>query len=152
MLPLAIHSAPMRLLPLLCVPLFVFALAGCDVFGVNDSLAYGRVVDAESGEPLAGVHVSFASISGGFPTLYITEAFTTTGTGGEYELFYEGDENIIMRVNSLGYGGGGCILLTHTSSPLLDYFSRGMDKRIDVDLIRNPYYNPDYYPSPTRCT
>src|SRR5690606_42011972 len=81
--------------------------------GIDETSIYGRVVDAESGEPLEGFRVAFAT-SGGWGS-YSTEAFTTTDADGRFELTlqYEGHRTLVVWVNKLGTMERGCFYISH---------------------------------------
>ncbi|HEX8298734.1 MAG TPA: carboxypeptidase-like regulatory domain-containing protein [Rubricoccaceae bacterium] len=145
----------MRTLLLVSVVLVAGALAGCDLFGgVEQTSIYGRVVDAESGEPLEGFRVAFVTASGIF---YGTEAFTTTDADGRYELSfqYEGQNWPMVWVNHLGTMERGCVYISHTGSSG-PYAETGRRTEVNVVLPRNSHYdpvgNPASYPSPVQCT
>lgn len=153
-MPLYPRFTLMRTAHVLCI-LAACALAGCDALGGSgETTIYGRVVDAPSGEPLAGFRVAFVT-SGGFAS-YSTETFTTTDADGRYELSlqYEGRDWPMVWTNHLGPLERGCFYISHasTSGPRAE---PGRRTEINVDLPRNMYYDPVgdplTYPSPVKC-
>ena len=94
----------------------LLAVGGCDVLGIGDGLTYsGVVVDAETGAPVEGIHVSLQVGSGGFGLYNIVEVGFTDRTG-VFRL--ETDRrDTRLYVNSPGYGG--------EEAYRADYSSRG---------------------------
>ena len=138
---------------LLFVALLV--LSGCDLFGGRgDTSVFGRVTDAETGEPMRGVRVSFMD-SGGFG-IYSTRAFVTTDAEGRYDLSfpYEGNDWPDIRANRLGTLELGFSLISHAGG-MGGTVEPGRRTELDIRLVRNSYYDPVgqplVYPSPVRC-
>jgi hypothetical protein len=153
----------MRLPFLLCLPLLAFALAGCDVFGGRgETVAYGRVVDATNGQPLAGFRVAFVTSSGGggsFVSSSRTAAFTTTGADGRYRLAfqYDGQNSPIVYVNKLTTAELGCFVYSYAGRGPVGRAEPGRETEVNVSLPRNSYFvpegqpTPDPYPAPVQC-
>ena len=141
--------------PVVLLGLVALTASGCDLFsGRGATSVYGRVVDAESGEPLGGVRVAFVTSSG--LAVYNTRAATITDAGGRYELAFDYEENNwpMVWTNHLGTYEEGCFLISHasTSGPSVE---PGRRTEVDVDLPQNRYYDPigqpEAYPSPVKC-
>jgi hypothetical protein len=138
---------------LLCIALLFSA--GCDAFfGIGPTEIYGRVVDAESGEPMDSVRVGFVTSGGMYA--YHTVAWTLTDGEGRFRLehdFPDGNWPLVW-VNALGTMEEGCYFISHAGLTTLRA-EPGERTRLDVELPRNSYYDPEgkpaSYPSPVEC-
>lgn len=110
-----ISRAPRYAVALAATLLLPF-FAGCDALGLGGSTWTGVVVDATTGAPIAGIHVSLQVGGGGFGAYTIVEE-GLTDRGGEFRLHTSRDDTSLY-VNNPPYCGSSCPVI-------LDYIGKG---------------------------
>jgi hypothetical protein len=139
----------MRLL--LYVVICACGLAGCDLTGQSltqtsiVTAAYGRVVDAESGAPLAGFRVALVQNVG--LTNSVSAVVTTTDADGMYRLADRSAGAVPLQVwvNALGSIDNGCVYATHEGGAF-GSIPPNQEREVNASLARNPNYDPDSDP------
>lgn len=91
----------------LAVALLLPALAGCDTLGLGGSTWSGVVVDAATGEPLEGIHVSLQVGGGGFGAYTMVEV-GVTNRDGEFRLHTSRHDTSLFVNEPLCYGAPDC--------------------------------------------
>ena len=82
----------------------LLAVSGCDALGLADGLIYsGVVVDAETGAPIEGIHVSLQVGGGGFG-LYTMVEVGLTDRAGAFRLETDRRDTQLYINNPVCYG------------------------------------------------
>lgn len=127
------HNASPFRLRLVALFFLLVGTAGCDVFSPGPPLYAGVVVDAESGAPIAGIHVSL-KINGGSVGGATTVAFTKSDEAGRFRLRDSEDRasrpNLYVNDPSC-FGAGDCPLNPEYGGGLV---SRGSQDREDLRI------------------
>ncbi len=105
------------------VVLALLAISGCDLF--DSGLTYsGVVVDASTGAPVEGVHVSLHASGGGFGGYFVAEA-VLTNSNGEFRLQTERqDTDLYVNRPEYDYGDNALYRPEYTSPGPIFYRDR----------------------------